>query len=375
MSSDVSKPTFDQVKGTVTLITADVEEVMSQILPREQNLIPVALKRKLEYEGHFLKEIVDRNKLEILFQWLKENNIHFIDLVFNGDLIDEFYQNTRRTLDSIERQMPIMSSPEDEIDKQEIEEVPLSKQYPSLLSDKYEQETEDNSYISKLANKIVEVEIKMKIPIEEDSEDDLEVIGLEDSEEAESEDSEDEEEAVPRKRKKEDPCISVAPGEKGSFKSWPEKFIEERSFPSIFWDGKNGYISTIEKSKSKIGFAAYCRHRLRNVDPRFRQDPFYIFFLFITKEKVEIKRSIQTFCRQARAIPGMSRDQVMEVGIENLEKYNRYYSVFKNIRGTSMYFQEMKKKQWRPCVRWGVRLYFLLCPMRNSSQIPYSIKF
>merc|ERR1712081_108577 len=165
MSRDVSKPTFDQVKGTVTLITADVEEVMSQILPREQNLIPVALKRELEYEGHFLKEIVDRNKLEILFQWLKENNIHFIDLVFNGDLIDEFYQNTRRTLDSIERQMPIMSSPEDEIDKQEIEEVPLSKQYPSLLSDKYEQETEDNSYISKLANKIVEVEIKMKIPI------------------------------------------------------------------------------------------------------------------------------------------------------------------------------------------------------------------
>ena len=318
------------------MITADVTEVMNQILPREQHLIPVALKRKLQYEGHYMKEIVERIKLEILFEWLKENNIHYIDLVFNGDLIDEFYQDTRKTLDSFEKQMPNITHPEDEIDKNKIEEVPYSKQFPSLLCDKYEQETDDNSYSTKLANRIVEMEKHMNIPTEECS--DVETV-LTDSEESENEDD-----VSPIKKRREEACVSVAPGEKGSFKSWgSENFIEEKSFPSIFWEGRNGFIDTIQKSQSKMGFAAYCRYRLRNVDPRFRQDPFYIFFLFITKEKVEIKRSIQTFCRQARMIPGMTGNQVAEIGVENMEKYNRYYSVFKNIRGTSMYFQNMKK--------------------------------
>ena len=77
------------------LISADVEETMNKILPRDQNLIPVALKRKLIYEGHYMREIIDKNKLKTYWKWLRENNAQFIDTFFDDDLIDEFCKLSR----------------------------------------------------------------------------------------------------------------------------------------------------------------------------------------------------------------------------------------------------------------------------------------
>merc|ERR1711954_132075 len=152
-----------QVRGAMILISADVEESMNKILPREQNLIPVALKRKLVYEGHFMCEIIDKNKLKIYFAWLKQNNAQYIDTIFDDDLIDEFCEVSRQRADEIERLAPIRSEPEDEIDKEPVEEVPLSKQYPSIMVDKYETEIEDNTYMNKLANQIIEYEIQHRV--------------------------------------------------------------------------------------------------------------------------------------------------------------------------------------------------------------------
>ena len=87
----------------------------------------------------------------------------------------------------------------------------------------------------------------------------------------------------------------------------------------------------------------YCRHRIRGIDSRFRRDVSYIFFLMNIKEMSEIKRSIQTFMRQARRLPSLKASQINEIKMENLEKYNRTYSVFKNMRGTTSYYQGMKK--------------------------------
>ena len=69
------------------LISADVAET---ILPVEQNLFPVSFKRKLEYEGYFMQEVIDKNKLKVMVGWMKENNQHFKDLDIDLDLIDDF---------------------------------------------------------------------------------------------------------------------------------------------------------------------------------------------------------------------------------------------------------------------------------------------
>ena len=45
------------------MVSADVVDSMSQILPKEQNLLPVSFKRKIEYTGHYMQEYVDRKKI------------------------------------------------------------------------------------------------------------------------------------------------------------------------------------------------------------------------------------------------------------------------------------------------------------------------
>ena len=47
---------YFQLKGDLIMVSADVVETMNNILPREQNLLPVALKRKIEYSGDCLQD-------------------------------------------------------------------------------------------------------------------------------------------------------------------------------------------------------------------------------------------------------------------------------------------------------------------------------
>ena len=114
------------MKGTVILISANVDDTMRKLLPVEQNLFPVTLKRKIEYE------IVDKQKLKTFHQWYKRNNPHFKEMDLDIGLIDEFFESLRQVADATEK-VTIISNPDDEIDNVEIEEVPLSRQYPTLL--------------------------------------------------------------------------------------------------------------------------------------------------------------------------------------------------------------------------------------------------
>lgn len=329
------------MKGTLICISADVDSTMRKILPREQNLFPVALKRKLEYEGYYLREVVDKNKLDIWWDYYKTDNRHFKNEKYDSSLVDEFCDSVRRSLDAAESEPPTITNPSDEIQEEEKEVIPLSRQYDTLLCDKYEQDIDSNTVANKLADIIVAFEIESKIPRDEILEEAIEE-SYDDF--LEMSESESEEEEVPKKKSKTD-NISVAPGEHGSFKSWAgdDIYLEEKAFNSLFFDGEGGFLSTNLSSPNPMGFAAYCRSRMRSVDPRFRRDNYYIFFLLLVKEKIEIKRSITTYMRQARRAPSITPSHIQEIRMENLEKNDKTYSVFKNMRGTAMYYQRMKK--------------------------------
>ena len=51
------------VKGKSILISSDILDTLSKILPTDQQLLPVSLKRKLQYRGSFLEEWVDVKKV------------------------------------------------------------------------------------------------------------------------------------------------------------------------------------------------------------------------------------------------------------------------------------------------------------------------
>ena len=65
--------------------------------------------------------------------------------------------------------------------------------------------------------------------------------------------------------------------------------------------------------------------------------------MLLIKEKVELKRCRETYLRQARKTPKLNKSNILEIKKETLERYNRTYAVFRNMRGTSMYYEGIKK--------------------------------
>merc|ERR1711942_245061 len=65
------------------------------------------------------------------------------------------------------------------------------------------------------------------------------------------------------------------------------------------------------------------------------------FFILLTS--IMLKRCKTTYLRQATKIPNLNKSHVLNQKHENLGRYNRSFEVFKNMRGTSMYYEESKK--------------------------------
>ena len=139
--------------------------------------------------------------------------------------------------------------------------------------------------------------------------------------------------------------ICVAPGEAGKFKNWGEDiFLEEKAFPEKFPYGVGGYLSSMLNSEREdMGFAAYCINQIMSCDPKFREDSTYVFFLLLVKELIHMKRCRSTFMRQATRLPNLSKTDILNADPLNLNRYNRSYQVYKNMRGTAMYYEEAKK--------------------------------
>ena len=362
-----------QVKGNIIFISSDVPSSLEKILPQEQQLFPVSFKRKLSYEGHYIEEVVEKDKIRIIFDWLRKNNPLYYEVLLKDEVIDEFCQSVRKQADRFEEinspnlSQPTISDPVDEIMKDKMDEIPLGKQYPSVMVNKYEENVTETSIPNKMSNMIVRYEVENKISDEEYKDEyylEDEIYESEDEiyESDEDLDTEIKDQSTTPSKKKKMEKVSVAPGEHGSFENWGEDiFLEEKCFPMLFPKGKGGYLNSCLENHNTRGFASYCRDRLRGVDPRFREDPVYLFFLTLVKLRVEIQRSITTNMRQARKTPNINKDYIMKTPAKELERVNKTYSVFKNIRGTGPYYQNMQKNAMATIRQMGSpHLFFTL---------------
>ena len=69
-----------------------------------------------------------------------------------------------------------------------------------------------------------------------------------------------------------------------------------------------------------------------------------MFFLLLVKELTEMKKSEQIYLRKASKSSNLTAKKVGEIGQEHLLRYDNAFTTFKTIRGTSMYYQDTKKK-------------------------------
>ena len=82
------------VKGNLILISNDIEHSISRILPPKQQLLPVSFKQKLEYQGSYLEEWIDVEKVKCYFQWFKMHNPLFKEVELSEELIQQFENDT-----------------------------------------------------------------------------------------------------------------------------------------------------------------------------------------------------------------------------------------------------------------------------------------
>ena len=93
-----------------------------------------------------------------------------------------------------------------------------------------------------------------------------------------------------------------------------------------------------------MGFANYVKSRLLSVNPKFRKDPYYVFMLLLVKEMVDIQRSQRTVLRKATKVPNLNKEILNETSLEFLMRNNNAFTTFKTLRGSAMYYQDIKKK-------------------------------
>ena len=90
-----------------------------------------------------------------------------------------------------------------------------------------------------------------------------------------------------------------------------------------------------------MGISNYVKSRLKSANRKFRADPFYVFFLLLVKEKVELIRSEQTYFRKATKNSNLSAQNLKNISKELLIRYDNAFTQFKSMRGTSSYFQDV----------------------------------
>ena len=392
-----TRGSYIKVKGNLILISSDISHSMSRILTREQDLLPVCLKRKLEYTGNYLEEIIDRNKVSTYFSFFKRYNSLFKNTDLEENEIDEYEVKCSRMAkqfdeeitkhetvpkiyehssisddeasseDDFDSNLTTFFNPEEETKR---EKKIFFRDQSSVFCNKYEEDVSAPTVANRLANIIVEAEIHFGLEIDDEIEkeefdDNVDypernrvVMEMDFEDELLNDESffqeimESDVDTIAktsrdRIRNTLDKVskIPIAPGEKGKFKNWGEDaFLEEKCFPELFPYGVGGYLSSlINDSENDIGFAMYVKHRILSADTKYRKNSTYLFFLLLVKELVQLKRCKQTYMRQATKLPNLTKESLKNIKPEDLSRYNRSYEVFKSMRGTSMYYEEAKR--------------------------------
>ena len=178
---------YFQLKGDLIMVSADVEETMNQILPRSQNLLPIAFKRKIEYHGHFMAEFIDRRKVQSYFKWFQQHNHLFKDFSLDEDLIEKFEQEAQEEVEEIDLRKNNLMTDHDTIknkpvniqdelydsdEEVEIKDVLLEKEIvvndnSSVITNKYIEDIHSNTVANKFSDMIISLEKLLSDEIEE----------------------------------------------------------------------------------------------------------------------------------------------------------------------------------------------------------------
>ena len=128
-----------------------------------------------------------------------------------------------------------------------------------------------------------------------------------------------------------------------------QKFLDVLCFPHLFPSGKFGEFHS---RQSKISSSEYAKSRLLNVDPRFRKDAQYVFFLLWQKEMRELSAGIYNVLKKTGQ-HSMPVDRFLDkVSKSDQDVEGNLSTMFASVRGSKQY--------------WFLRNSELRCMVRES---------
>ncbi|XP_070407786.1 uncharacterized protein [Nothobranchius furzeri] len=286
------------IHGPVTCVPANIVETCS-LLPRtnmEGSLLPVKLKRKLTYKGHYDYQYVDAVHVQEALQYLKHHNLHYKDVQFNEAWINEF---SRVDDHSVSEKDSVADKDEGACIEEDEDELLHDRQQHCMFQD------------------------TCLMPVD---------IG---------------QEALDQYV---DNVLNVAPGEGNN----PVKLLsditnEAKCFPVLFPSGSKTYH---ESRQYNLTLNRYFNTRLLHADGRFAHNVEYIFFAQYMSELEQVVSKVSIALRKGKSgeshdLRNLVKDQD---SLNKLLEFDDGYRFLKPIRGTPAFWQTAQR-DLLACVR------------------------
>ncbi len=306
------------VHGPVTCVPSNVTEVVN-VLPRSENdlLIPVKLKRKLTYKGHYDYKFVHTEKIKTALAYLKQNNQLYTDVEFNNSWTNN--------LSKIEEEMNDESN--NEVDLNICQDMCVDNEHNTENEDEITDETlHDRQQHGLFMDSCLQpVDIAQEVL-------DQHFDGI----------------------------MSLAPAEGNNpVKLLMDESNEAKCFPVLFPKGTGTFH---DSRPQKLTLSRYLNNRILNADGRFAQNIDYIFYGQYLSELNQVISNVSIALR--KGYDSKNKQKITSEMLTNKDSlqrilnYDEGYKFLKPVRGSPVFWQSVQKDLFSMVRQLGIPTWF-----------------
>ncbi|XP_055084862.1 LOW QUALITY PROTEIN: uncharacterized protein LOC117386060, partial [Periophthalmus magnuspinnatus] len=293
------------IHGPVTCVPSRVTESV-KLLPRSNMdgcLLPVKLKRKLTYKGHYEYQYVDTERVRRAIAFLKQNNQYYLDIDFNEEWVNEFVREEA----AMDTGADVNVDTEKRAEQEQVEDLD-----DELLHDGQRHCMYQDTFF-------------MPVDIAQEALDHY-FEGI----------------------------LNLAPAEGNSPVSLlSDKDNEAKCFPKEFPLGRNTFHSP---RPVPLTMCRYFINRLLHVDGRFAQNFKFLFLALYMLEVQQVVSKVSIALRKGHS--GQTNAAAGEGTLENLLQYDNGYRFMQPIRGTPPFWQTAQKDLFACIRQLGIPTWF-----------------
>ncbi|XP_055077310.1 LOW QUALITY PROTEIN: uncharacterized protein LOC117394129 [Periophthalmus magnuspinnatus] len=312
------------IHGPVTCVPSRVSESV-KLLPRSNMdgcLLPVKLKRKLTYKGHYEYQYVDTERVRRAIAFLKQNNRYYLDIDFNEGWVNEFVREEEEAnVEDVTGTGMDVNVEETVMEKGANVNVDREKK----AEQEHAEDLDDELLHDRQRHCMYQDTFFMPVDIAQEALDHY-FEGI----------------------------LNLAPAEGNSPVSLlSDKENEAKCFPKEFPLGHNTFHCP---RPVPLTMCRYFINRLLHVDGRFAQNFKFLFLALYMLEVQQVVSKVSIALRKGHS--GQTNAAAGEGTLENLLQYDNGYRFMQPIRGTPPFWQSAQKDLFACIRQLGIPTWF-----------------